>query len=94
VETSTLFDPAAAQENLLDAVKKSQNATVDAVKTIVDLFRPITDRLPQLPFADSLPQPGANIDAGFAFAEELLAAQRAFAKELAEVLTPAVSAEG
>ena len=91
---TSLFDPTAAQQNLLDAVKKSQNVTVDTVKTLADLLRPVTERLPQLPFADRLPQPGAGIEAGYAFVEELLASQKAFAKELVEALTPAARAEG
>ena len=83
------FDFAALQDSLLDAVKQGQERTIEAVRIVADLASPITNRLPKPPFADQLPDPAASVDAGYEFVEKWLAVQRAFAKEVAAVLTPA-----
>ena len=77
------------QESVLDAIKQSQSMTLDAVRSVTEFVAPVTSRLPKAPFADQLPDPGAAVDAGFAFWTEVISAQRDFARELTQLLTPA-----
>jgi len=42
------------RDDFLGAVKQSQEATLDAVKTVADFVRPIVDALPKPPLATEL----------------------------------------
>jgi hypothetical protein len=83
------FDLGTVQDTILDAVKQGQERTLDALRVAADFASPVTSRLPKAPLADQLPDPAASVDAGYEFVEKWLAVQRAFAKEVAAVLTPA-----
>jgi hypothetical protein len=85
------FDISTARDDLIEAIKQSQELTLDAVKAVAGIVSPIVDALPKSPFADQLPQlpqPSEAIDAGYAFVAELLEAQRDFNLRLAEALMP------
>jgi hypothetical protein len=85
------------QEQVLGAVRKGQEMTLDAIKKVVKTVSaaqaklpaaPFEGKLPAVPFADrlpefpSLPQPEAVVSSAFDFLGQLLADQRKFADEL------------
>lgn len=91
------------QEQVLDAVRKSQEVTLATVKKVVGTLsaatahlpaNPFEGKLPGRPFASrlpelpALPQPGAVVSATFDFAGQLLAEQRKFAEELVKATAP------
>ena len=85
----------AAQElsnEVLNAIKKSQAAVVDAIETWASAVQSIKPDLPQVnvPFADKLPTPQDVVASAYDFAEQLLASQRAFAEDLLKATSPLV----
>jgi hypothetical protein len=75
------------QEQVLDTIRKSQDAIVDALKAWADTAQSITPSLPALhpPFADKLPKPEELAGNAYDFAEQLLASQRKFAEDVLQV---------
>jgi|SRR5579875_2715412 len=85
------------QGQLLDAVRKSQETVVEAIKTWTDTVQSITPSLPAVPgvpFADKLPSPSELVGGAYDFAEKLLASQRKFAEDVLEATTPVLTAAG
>ena len=81
------------QEDFLNALRKSQESVVDAIKTWVETIQSLTPKIPavDLPFADQLPKPEEVVASAYDFAEQLLASQRRFAEEVIKAtsaLTP------
>jgi hypothetical protein len=72
------------QDELLNAVRKSQETVVDAIKTWSETVQSITPKLPSVPVpgADKLPKPEDLVAGAYDFAEQLLATQRKFAEEI------------
>ena len=72
------------QDELLNAVRKSQETVVDAIKTWSETVQSITPKLPSVPLpgADKLPKPEDLVAGAYDFAEQLLASQRKFAEEI------------
>jgi hypothetical protein len=85
------------QQQVLSAVRKSQEITLDAVRRVVDAVSTVQAKLPAaprglklperpaLPLADKLPklpEPEAVVTSAFDFVGELLAQQRKFAADL------------
>lgn len=83
-----------AQEEVLAATRKGQEAMMAAVKTWLETVRTATPRLPSklpkvgLPFADRLPTPQDAVANAYHLAEQLLASQRRFAEELVKATAP------
>lgn len=82
----------AVQAQLLDALRKSQETALQAVRSFTESARsmlpdakPLADALPDLP------DPAELVDKAFGFASELLAQQREFARELLKAATPSAS---
>ena len=77
------------QAQILDSIRKSQDAVVDALKTWADAVHSVTPSLPvsAVPFADKLPKPKDLVEDAFDFAAQLLAAQRKFAEDVLQVTT-------
>jgi len=77
------------QDQVLNALKQSQDAVVKAVETwsetVGKLPRPSVD----VPFAKDLPKPDEIIETTFDFAQKLLGAQRDFARNVLKAATPA-----
>jgi hypothetical protein len=80
---STTSTQAELQDQFLSIVTKGQEATLDAIKTLVDTIQSVTPKIPSvdLPFADQLPKPQEVVASGYDFVEKLLSSQRKFADE-------------
>ena len=76
------------QGEVLNAIRKSQAAIVDAIERWASTVQSVKPELPELPFADSLnladklPKPEDLVKNAYDFAEELLASQRKFAEDV------------
>ena len=84
------------QDEFLNAIRKSQETVVEAVKTWADTVRSVTPkaRPVQMPLADKLPKPEEVVANAYDFAEKLLASQRQFAEELLKATTPLMPSSG
>jgi len=78
------------QEEILNTIRKSQAAVVDALQTWASAVQSITPELPDvnMPFADKLPKPQDLIAGAYDFAEQLLASQRKFAEDVIKATAP------
>jgi hypothetical protein len=78
------------QDEILNTVRKSQAAVVEALETWASAVKSITPDLPEVnvPFADKLPKPQELIASAYDFAEQLLASQRKFAEDVLKATTP------
>ena len=81
------------QSEILDTVRKSQEAVVDAIKRWTDTVQSITPSIPvpNLPYADKLPKPEELLASAYDFAEKLLANQRTFAESVLQATKPLTS---
>lgn len=77
-----------AAEQAVSAIKRAQELTLQAVTPVAKRVEPIAPKATRLPFADRLPTPAEVIEANFAVARKVLSAQRAYALELAKVISP------
>jgi hypothetical protein len=93
MSSSTIEYTAAAQERTLSALRQSQGAVVELVETWVKAVDNAAPERPALPVPAGVPTAHEVIQASFAFADELLAAQRAFAGNLVRAAAPAVKTE-
>lgn len=80
-----------SQEQYLETVRQTQNAYVDAVSAWARNAEGIT---PSVPGFDSLPNTQDVLESSFDFAEQLLHAQREFARNLLAAAAPAVERAG
>ena len=83
------------QDQILSTIRKSQEMTIDALKTWVETVQSVTQSLPSipsvsLPLADRLPKPHEVVARGYDFAEQVLTSQRKFANEALEVASPLI----
>jgi len=80
------------QGQILDSIRRSQDAVVDALRTWAEAVHSVTPSLPvsAVPFADKLPKPKDLVEDAFDFAAQLLAAQRKFAEDVLQVTTSVV----
>jgi hypothetical protein len=78
------------QGEVLNAVRKGQEAVVDTVKQWADAVQAITPSIPvpNLPYADKLPTPDQLVASAYDFAEQLLASQRKFAENVLDAAKP------
>jgi 3-methyladenine DNA glycosylase AlkC len=77
------------QEQVLDAIKRSQEAALQVVSSWSESVSKLATKLPdmpKLPSIDSLPKPGEITDEFFDFAKKLMASQQEFVKKLIETL--------
>ena len=82
------------QGQILDTIRKSQEAVTDAIRTWADTVAARTPSLPvpPAPFADKLPKPSDLVANAYDFAEQLLAAQRKFAEDVLQATAPVLAA--
>ena len=92
--TDTITAGREMQEQILDAVRKSQEMAIEAIKTWTDAVQPVTSAMPPvtLPMADKLPKPEELVGNAYDFAEKLLASQRKFAEDVFHVTAPLTAA--
>jgi hypothetical protein len=76
-------------EEILASVKRAQQFALDAVTTWADVVGKVAPELPVAPFVPARSDVVEGLGAMFDVADELLAAQRKFASDLAKVLVPA-----
>jgi hypothetical protein len=83
------------QGEILNTVRKSQDAVVDAIKQWTDAVHSMTPAMPtpSLPYADKLPKPEEFVASAYNFAEQLLASQRTFAENVLHATTPMLTAK-
>lgn len=81
------------QDQVLVAVRKSQEVAVDAIKAWADAVQSIKPPLPTLnpPFADKLPKPEEIVANAYDFAEQLLAVQREFSENVLKAAAPVLT---
>jgi hypothetical protein len=81
------------QEEILNTVRKSQAAVVEAIQTWASAIQSITPTLPEVnvPFAEKLPKPQDLVANAYDFAEQLLASQRKFAEDVLTATEPLTS---
>ena len=84
------------QKEILDMVRKSQDAVVEAIKLWADAVQSITSSVPtpNLPYSDKLPMPEEFVANAYDFAEQLLTSQRKFAEIVLEATKPLGAKEG
>jgi hypothetical protein len=81
----SIFDSATSlQDQVLATVKTAEDAVVSATKSIVE---PLATRLPSTPLAANLPRASDLVNNSFSFAEKVLANQKEFYNELAQVFS-------
>ena len=78
------------QEEILNTVRKSQAAVVEALQTWASAVQSITPSLPDvnMPLAEKLPKPQDLVAGAYDFAEQLLASQRKFAEDVMKATAP------
>jgi hypothetical protein len=77
------------QDQVLDAIKQSQDAALRAVTAWSDSVAkllPTVPDLPKLPMTDALPKPIEVSDQFFEFAQQLLTSQQGFVEQLIAAL--------
>jgi hypothetical protein len=90
------------QGEVLNTIRKSQAAIVDAIERWATTVQSLKPELPglNLPFADSLnvadklPKPEELVKTAYDFAEQLLASQRKFAEDVLHATAPLLAAGG
>ncbi|MFI5035420.1 MAG: hypothetical protein ACHQFZ_04370 [Acidimicrobiales bacterium] len=88
-DESVASETARVQEQILDTIKRTQDAALQIVDAWSESVAKVTSQLPalpQLPLVDALPQPGDLSDQFFAFAQQLMAAQQEFVTKLLSAL--------
>ena len=78
----------AAQERALKTIRQGQQAVVEGVKVWADAVEKTISGAPKIPYADQLPTPQEILRTSFAFAEQLLEAQREFAEGIVAAAAP------
>jgi hypothetical protein len=83
------------QKEIVDMVRKSQDAVVEAIKLWADAVQSITSSVPtpNLPYSDKLPRPEEFVANAYDFAEQLLTSQRKFAENVLEATKPLLGAK-
>jgi hypothetical protein len=78
------------QDEVLNTVRQSQTAVIDAIQTWTSTVQSITLKLPDLnmPFTDTMPKPQEFIANAYDFAEQLMASQRKFAEDVVKASAP------
>ena len=83
------------QGQILETIRKSQEAITDAIRTWADTVHSITPSvpIPWVPLADKMPRPGDWLANAYDFAEQLLATQRKFAEDVLQAAAPVLAAK-
>jgi hypothetical protein len=79
----------AMQDEILNTVRKSQAAVVEAIQSWASAVQSITPGV-NVPSAAKLPGPADLVASAYDFAEQLLASQRKFAEDVLQATAPLV----
>jgi len=74
------------QEEGLAAMKQTQDASLNAMKSFREFTREMTEKPGSVPAFDNLPSPTQLVELSFGFASELLELRKAFTLRVAEML--------
>jgi hypothetical protein len=77
--------PEAAQAQLLEGIRQSQQLVIEAVQAWTDAAARVTPAAPLPERPADLPEPAQVVASSFDFAERLLATQREFAEKLVAI---------
>jgi ABC-type transporter Mla subunit MlaD len=86
METTTLA--AKAQDQLSAAIKQARDAAIAAVSQVSETLGNVLPEFPRTPLSERLPDPAEVVTTSFAFAEQILEAQKAYALELLKAMAP------
>ena len=92
----TSYLPGYSQDEILKAIRVSQQAVVEVIQTWADTVSPALENVPavSVPFAEHLPKPQDVVASAYDFAEKFLASQRQFSEELLKATAALVPAGG
>ena len=76
------------QGQVLDSIRKGQEAAVDGLRTWTEAAEQFIPKTPVWPGADRYPSPAELVDSYFDFATELLKAQREFFHKAIQATAP------
>jgi hypothetical protein len=76
------------QGQVLDTIRKSQEAVVDGLRSWAEAAEQFVPKTVAWPGADRYPSPAELVDSAYDFAAELLKAQREFFHKTIEVTSP------
>jgi 3-methyladenine DNA glycosylase AlkC len=82
-------DESRIHDQVIDAIKKSQEATLKVISAWSESVAKIAPKLPEmpkLPLVDSLPKPDEISEKFFKFAQDLLATEHEFVQRLLDAL--------
>jgi hypothetical protein len=85
--TTTTESARTAQEHIVEGIRQSQNAFVKAVEAWAETV----SRAPQVPSLEDVPKPEEIVESTFDFAQQLLDAQREFARNVLRAASAATS---
>ena len=87
--TKTTDATSAFTDAVVNGVKQGQELAFSGITAWVDLTGKAFSlpKVDALPFADSMPNPREIVEAGFGFAEELLATQKEFVIKFVDAVT-------
>jgi hypothetical protein len=77
------------QEQVLEGIRQSQQAIIEAARAWGDATAKVSPSLPNVPTrpqVEGVPSPAELVESSFDFAEKLLASQREFTKQLIAAL--------
>lgn len=89
--TTATPNPADLQDQVLDGIRQSQQALLEAARTWGEATQNASASMPSMPAApaiEGVPSPAQLVESSFEFAEKLLASQRDFTKELLAAVSP------
>ena len=82
----------AVPDQVLEALSTAQEMVLSTVHALAETAKPFTEKLPESPFAEQLPDPVSILENAFVTAEKFLANQKEFSVKLMEAYRPAKSA--
>jgi 3-methyladenine DNA glycosylase AlkC len=88
-KSSASADESRIQDQVIDAIKKSQEATLKVISAWSESVAKVAPKLPdmpKLPLVDKLPKPEEISDKFFRFAQELLKTEHEFVQKLLDAL--------
>jgi len=86
--TTTTEMISAYGDQVLESVRQSQEAAVNAVGTWAEAGKNLMPGMPSLPFADQIPAAAEIVEQYFAFADKLLTVQKEYAGAVLQAAQP------